>query len=79
MRSITARADLYPFINKTSPLNIKWKIRLYKTMIRSIMIYATPIWSQAPKTRIKKLEVVERNTLRIIMNKSTMETTNEEL
>lgn len=31
------------------------------------------------KTHIKKLEVIERNTLRIILNKSTREISNEEL
>lgn len=43
------------------------------------MLYASPIWSQAANVHLRKLDIVERNTLRIIQNKDRRDITNEQL
>lgn len=74
-----AKSYIYPYIQKTNPLSRKLKIQLYKAYIRSIMLYAAPVWSQAANYLIEKIETMERNTLRTILGTSSMEINNERL
>lgn len=71
-KALAIRSIIYPYINKTNPLGINLKVALYKIYVRSIMLYAAPVWSQAANYHLKKLDVVERNTLRIILGNSSM-------
>lgn len=74
-----AKSIIYPYIQKTNPLSRQLKLRLYKAYIRSIILYAAPIWSQTANYLMEKIETLERNTLRTIIGKSSQEITNEQL
>jgi hypothetical protein len=41
---------------------------LYKSIYRSILTYAAPVWSDCATTHLKKLQIVENKILRIILN-----------
>lgn len=45
---------LYPLIIKNSKMSINNKLLLYKSMIKPILLYANPIWSNTHETNIKK-------------------------
>ncbi|GBM30555.1 hypothetical protein AVEN_265008-1 [Araneus ventricosus] len=40
----TAKARLYPLLGRKSKLSLKNKLLLYKTILRPIMTYASPVW-----------------------------------
>lgn len=58
----------YPLIRAKSKLSIKNKILLYKAMIKPILLYASPIWSNAAKSSITKIQRVQNKILRFINN-----------
>lgn len=78
-RARIAKSLIYSYIQITNPLSKKLKVRLYKAYIRSIILYAAPIWSQAANYLISRLETLERNTLRTILGKSSREINNDQL
>lgn len=43
------------------------------------MLYACPVWSSAAATHIGKLEVIERNVLRIILGASKRDISNKQI
>jgi hypothetical protein len=47
-------------------MSIDNKILLYKTVLRPILLYASPVWGSAAETHIRKLQIVQNKTLRII-------------
>lgn len=57
---------LYPILNKKSQLSADNKIIIYKTVIRPILLYGCYVWGNVAKTHIKKLQVVQNKTLKII-------------
>jgi hypothetical protein len=44
-------SNLYPMFAKNSKLSIDNKLLLYKTSIRPIMTYASPVWARLSKTK----------------------------
>jgi hypothetical protein len=58
--------QLYPILNKASPININLALRIYKSLIRSILTYAAPVWGYASKTHINLLQIFHKNVLRVI-------------
>ncbi|KAJ4440600.1 hypothetical protein ANN_08746 [Periplaneta americana] len=56
---------LYPLI-KSSALNYKVKVNIYRTLILSAVVYAAPAWAFIPKTTMKKPQVFQNKILRII-------------
>lgn len=78
-RAAGARRMLWPYIEKTNPLDRKLKIALYKTYIRPILTYGAPVWNSTAKHYLKKLQAVETSTLRIIEGKSRTEIRNQDL
>ncbi|KAK9869117.1 hypothetical protein WA026_002875 [Henosepilachna vigintioctopunctata] len=54
-----AQSQIYPLINRRSKLSAATKIRLYKTIIRLTMTYASTVWGYAAKSHINKLQVVQ--------------------
>jgi len=55
-------------MGKTSKLNLKSKINLYKLLIKPIWTYGIQLWGAAKKTNINKIQVVQSKTLRLITN-----------
>jgi hypothetical protein len=60
---------LFPLMKKFSCVPLKEKINLYRSYIRPILTYACPVYSNAAKTHIKKLQVAQNKNLRMILNK----------
>ncbi|XP_072401683.1 uncharacterized protein [Diabrotica undecimpunctata] len=55
---------------KTSPLSKAKKIQLYQAYVRSLMLYATPVWSSISETHWRRLEATETSCYRIIAGTS---------
>jgi hypothetical protein len=58
--------QLYPILNKSSPININLALTIYKSLIRSVITYAAPAWGYAAKTHLNKLQIFQNKVLRII-------------
>lgn len=61
----TKLIQLKPLLNRNSKLSLNNAITLYKSIIRPLMLYACPIWINASKTNIKKLQVIQNHFLRL--------------
>lgn len=59
-------AILYPLINRKSELNTANKLLLYKSVLRSILLYACPVWNNCADCHIKKLQIIQNKCLKII-------------
>lgn len=58
-------AQLKPLINFKSCLSLTNAITLYKAIVRPLMLYACPIWTNASISNINKLQVVQNRFLRL--------------
>lgn len=65
-KAIGILVKLFPLLNRKSNLNIKNKLLLYKSIIRPVLTYAAPVWSNTCATNYKKLQVVQNKCLRVI-------------
>lgn len=61
---------LWPLLSKRSTLNLKNKNLIFKSVIRPTLTYASPIWYNAAKTHLKKLQIIQNKCLKIINNKN---------
>lgn len=59
---------LYPLICRRSPLNTQNKLLLYKVAIRPVFAYACPIFGDAAKCHIRRLQILQNKILRLILN-----------
>ena len=59
-----ASISLNPLIGRDSKMTLKNKITLYKTMIRPVLLYASPAWAAVHKHHRKKLQVFQNKALR---------------
>ena len=64
---------LYPLLNRKSELNIKNKLLLYKVAIRPIFTYGCPAFRHIAMTHIKKLQILQNKTLKLILDKPWFE------
>lgn len=60
--------QLKPILNKNSKLSLTNAITLYETIIRPIMLYACPIWTNAAPSNVNKIQILQNRFLRIITN-----------
>jgi hypothetical protein len=58
--------QLFPILNKSSTININLALIIYKSLIRSILTYASPVWGYAAKTHMTELQTFQNKVLRII-------------
>lgn len=67
-KAFTVLKILYPFINKKSKLRTNLKLLLYKTCVRSTLLYAAPVWSTAANYQLLKVQRIQNKYLRIILD-----------
>lgn len=67
-KATTCMRALYPMLNRRSKLSHKNKNIIYKTVIRPVITYAAPVWLNAAKTNIQKLQIIQNKCLKIINN-----------
>lgn len=60
--------QLYPLINKNTPLKRECTLLLYKSLLRSLVTFACPIWSATSATNIKKIQTFQNKILRMAVN-----------
>lgn len=63
-----ASGVLFPLLKKNSTVPLSSKITLYRSYIRPILTYACPVFSNAAKTHIQKLQVAQNKNLRMILS-----------
>lgn len=68
-KAIKAFRSLWPFLNRRSTLSLKNKNLIYKGVIRPILTYASPVWSCAAISHLKKLQIVQNKCLKMIYKK----------
>ena len=54
---------LYPILNYRTHLDLRTALTLYKTLIRSVITYACPVWGHAARSHVKKLQTVQNRIL----------------
>jgi hypothetical protein len=59
---------LFPLLKKNSCLPLKPKLMLYRSYIRPILTYACPVFANAAKTHLNKLQVLQNKNLRMVLN-----------
>lgn len=57
---------IYPMIGKRSNLTTKNKMIIFKTIIRPILTYASPVWRGTANCHMKKLQILQNKCLKII-------------
>lgn len=60
--------SIYPLIARNSKLSQQNKNILFKSLIRPILTYSAPLWKDAAKSHLKKLQVIQNKTLKSINN-----------
>lgn len=68
-----AFSSLYCILNRKSPASIDTKARVFKSYIRPILTYACPIYANAAKSHLAKLQLFQNKLLRMILNKSWLD------
>jgi hypothetical protein len=66
---------LYPLLARKSTLHVENKLLVYKLAIRPILTYGMPAMEGIAKTHIKKLQVLQNKTLKMILDKPWLERT----
>ena len=59
---------LFPILSKSSTITLKNKLTIYKITIRSILSYAAPVWNNASRTHINKIQIVQNKCFRLAGN-----------
>lgn len=58
--------QLKHLLSITSPLALRYKCLIYKSIIRPIWQYGCPIWSSASATQIRRIQTLQNRCLRIM-------------
>lgn len=64
-----ALRSLRALLNRRSVLCHKNKNLIFKCVLRPILTYASPVWYNAAKCHLKKLQIIQNKCLKIINNK----------
>ncbi|GJQ69715.1 hypothetical protein Trydic_g22286 [Trypoxylus dichotomus] len=59
---------LYPLLLGRGKLDPSRKIRIYKTVLRPIVTYASAVWATAATTHMNKLQTFQNRILRMALN-----------
>jgi hypothetical protein len=66
--SNVAFSTLYCLLSRKSKVPVDTKIRIFKSYIRPILTYACPVFSNAAKCHLSKLQLFQNKLLRMILN-----------
>ena len=58
--------QLFPLLARDSTLSLHNKLALYKLLIRPILTYAAPIWSNTSLSNYRHLQILQSKCLRVI-------------
>jgi hypothetical protein len=64
----TCFSSIYCLLNRKSHASLDSKLRIYKALIRPMLTYACPIFANAAKCHINKLQLLQNKILRMILN-----------
>ncbi|GBL81198.1 hypothetical protein AVEN_143539-1 [Araneus ventricosus] len=53
-------------MGRKAKLSLRYKLLLYKALLRPVISYTSPVWGAAAKTHIQTLETLQNSTLRMI-------------
>ena len=59
---------LYPLINTKSKLSVQNKLLIYKTIVRPVISYGCPVWSNICESKYYNLQIIQNKFLRMIGN-----------
>ena len=66
---------LYFILNRKSELDLRNKLLIYKVVIRPIFTYGCPAYREIANCHIKRLQILQNKTLKLILDKSRFERT----
>ncbi|GFT32205.1 RNA-directed DNA polymerase from mobile element jockey [Trichonephila clavipes] len=58
----------YPYFTRNSPLSIKNRFLIYTSILRPVLLYASPVWGHATKSNIDRLEFSQNIMIRKLTN-----------
>lgn len=58
---------LTPLTRRSSDLNVKNKLLLYKAILRAVLTYAAPVWLNSTKTALRQVQIFQNKCLRRIL------------
>ncbi|GFU07187.1 RNA-directed DNA polymerase from mobile element jockey [Trichonephila clavipes] len=58
----------YPYFTRNSPLSIKNRLLIYTSILRPVLLYASPVWGHATKSNINRLEFSQNIMIRKLTN-----------
>ncbi|GFW94104.1 RNA-directed DNA polymerase from mobile element jockey [Trichonephila clavipes] len=58
----------YPYFTRNSPLSIKNRLLIYTSILRPVLLYASPVWGHATKANIDRLEFSQNIMIRKLTN-----------
>lgn len=68
-KAIKSFRALWPILNRRSALNITNKNLIFKSVIRPILSYASPIWYKAANCHLKRFQIIQNKCLKMIHKK----------
>lgn len=77
-KGYAAMSLLYNLLNRNSKVSTKNKLLLYKMIIRPLITYGTPVWSNCSKKNLKILETIQNKIIRMI-GRAEQRETNEKI
>jgi hypothetical protein len=58
--------QIFPILNKSSTTDVNLALIVYKSLLRSIVTYASPAWGYVAESYVHKLQTFQNKVLRII-------------
>jgi hypothetical protein len=67
-KALAIMAALYPIFNRHSKLSVRNKLLILKSIVRPILVYGAPVWSNVSNTNMAKLQIIQNKCIKIIYN-----------
>jgi len=59
---------LFPLLARDSTLSLSNKLTLYKLLIRPVLTYTAPVWSNTSSSNYRQLQILQSKCLQVIGN-----------